>query len=177
MNIPSSFTAGDSLEFTDSLSDYHASSGWVLSYVLVKDGTQINITSTADDDDHSVSVGADTTANYDSGIYHWQAYVTDGTDRYTVGTGTVEIKPDFATQTTGLDDRSHAKKVLDSLEAVLEGKADSDVLSYSIGGRSLSKMNPEELLLWRDKYLAEYRSELVRNGTVRNNRTIYARFV
>jgi len=176
MNIPASFTAGDSLAYTDSLSDYPASSGWVLSYVLVKDGTQINISSSADGDDHSVSVLASATVLYDSGTYHWQAFVTKTTERYTVGTGIVAINPDFATQSTGLDDRSHAKKVLDALEAVIEGKAGKDITSYSIGGRSVTKMTPEEILMWRDKYRAEYRKEQVAAGNVTSN-TIKVRFV
>ena len=61
--------------------------------------------------------------------------------------------------TTG-DTRSHAKIMLDKIESILEGKADSDVSSYSIGNRSLAKMTPEELTNWRDYYKAEYNREL-----------------
>ena len=50
--------------------------------------------------------------------------------------------------------------MLDKIESILEGKADSDVSSYSIGNRSLAKMTPEELTNWRDYYKAEYNREL-----------------
>ena len=50
--------------------------------------------------------------------------------------------------------------MVDKIESILEGKADSDVSSYSIGNRSLSKMSPEELTTWRDHYRAEYNREL-----------------
>ena len=177
MNIPTSFTAGDTLEFSDSLSDYPASSGWVLSYVLVKDGSQISMSSTADGDDHSFSIPATTTANYSPGTYHWKAFVTNAPERYTVDSGVIEIEQDFTTQAQGFDDRSHVKKTLDALESVLEGKASADVASYSIGGRSLSKMTPEELLSWRDKYRAEYHSEQVANGNSVQSRKVRVRFV
>ena len=48
----------------------------------------------------------------------------------------------------------------------LEGKADSDVSSYSIGSRSLSKMTPEELTTWRDYYKAEYNREVAKERIV-----------
>jgi hypothetical protein len=50
--------------------------------------------------------------------------------------------------------------VLDALEAVIEGKATSDQLSYSIAGRSISKMSPAEILQWRDLYKTEYQREM-----------------
>jgi len=62
------------------------------------------------------------------------------------------------------DTRSHVKKTLDNLEAVLEGKASSDVKAYTIAGRSLEKMPIVELIQWRDKYRAEYRDELRREA-------------
>jgi hypothetical protein len=51
--------------------------------------------------------------------------------------------------------KAHVEKVLAALEALLEGKATADVMSYSIAGRSLSKFSISELLLWHDKYKAE----------------------
>lgn len=57
---------------------------------------------------------------------------------------------------TGNDEQSHVKKVLDALEAVIEGKASKDQLSYSIQGRSLSRMSWTEILMVYDKYKALY---------------------
>ena len=42
---------------------------------------------------------------------------------------------------TNADLRSHAKIVLDSLEAVIQGRANMDQSSMSIAGRSLSRMS------------------------------------
>jgi len=82
------------------------------------------------------------------------------TDRHLIAAGLVQILPDIAAAESTTDHRSHAKKVLDALESVMEGKATKDVGSYSIGGKSISKMSPSELIEWRSFYLGEYRKEL-----------------
>lgn len=156
---PQEITAGDTIKWTKSLSDYPASDSWVLSYALVQDGTQIQITSSASGDDHAVVVAASTSANYTAGTYSWQSYVTKGLERYSVDAGIIEILPNFDDQSSGYDDRSHAKKTLDALESVIEGKASKDQMAYTIGGRSLSKMTPQDLIFWRDHYRAECAKE------------------
>ena len=60
---------------------------------------------------------------------------------------------------------------IDKIESILEGKADSDVSSYSIGNRSLSKMTPEELTTWRDYYKAEYNKEVAKERIDRKEGT------
>jgi hypothetical protein len=45
--------------------------------------------------------------------------------------------------------------MVDKIEALLSGRADKDVNSYSIQGRSISKMGISELLQWRDYYRKE----------------------
>jgi hypothetical protein len=99
------------------------------------------------------------------GIYSYQAYVykESGTppvisEKYTLESGQIEILPDITQAISTTDLRSHAKKVLDSIEAMLEGRT-SDVINYSIGGRSVVKMSPEELIKWRSFYKTEYERE------------------
>lgn len=48
-----------------------------------------------------------------------------------------------------------AEKMLQKIEALLEGKADSDVQAYSIAGRSLSRFSFGELQALRASYLRE----------------------
>ena len=143
-----------------SFSDYPASGGWTLTYALVNTSNKIAITASADGDGHLVEVAAATTVAYVAGTYDWQAYVTKDPERYQVDSGVMEILPDFAVQTGGYDARSHVKKVLDALEAMIEGKASQDQLSYAIGGRSISKLSPQEVIDWRDAYAQLYRREL-----------------
>lgn len=71
------------------------------------------------------------------------------------------------------DGRSHVKQVLDALENMILGKASRDQSSYSIAGRSLSRLSPSELLRWRDLYKAEYtreqKGDRLRQGLVSGN--------
>ena len=171
---PTEITAGDTVTWKISLSDFLASDSWVLTYALVKTNKLIEITASADGDDHLVEELPTTTADWDPGIYHYQAYVTKGTERYQVGEGTIEVLEDFAAS-TGYDNRSHAKKVLDAIEALLEGKADQDQLSYSIGGRSLSRFSWDELISARNTYRSMYVAEERKAGRLSSK--VKAKFV
>ena len=154
--VPLSFRAGDRVQWKQSFSDFPASS-FDLSYFLVNESNQIKIDASADGDDFLISVPATTTAGFNAGIYSFIARVDDGAgDIETVDVGKIEILPDFEAATTGFDDRSHVKKVLDALEATILGKASLDQLSYSIAGRSISRLSPSELIEWRDQYRKEY---------------------
>lgn len=160
---PSEIVAGDTIQWKKSLSSYPAGT-WTLKYRLINSAGKFDITAVADGTDHLITITAAISATYTAGTYTWTAYVEKGTEqsleRYTIGTGTLIVKPNLAAQTTGYDNRSHAKKVLDAIEALLAGKATADVMSYTIGGRSISKMPPQELIKWRDIYKAEYLREL-----------------
>lgn len=159
--VPESFVLGDTLKFKQYFSEYPPADSWVLSYALVKDGNRITFSSTDNGDGyHLVNVDETATAGYTVGVYRYQARVSNGTDVFTVDTGTIELKTDFAIASVGYDDRSHAKKTLDALEATILGKASKDQLSYSIANRSISLMSPDELIRWRNEYRAEYRIEL-----------------
>ena len=75
-------------------------------------------------------------------------------------TGKITVKDNYFGSTG--DTRSHAKVMLDKIESILENRADADVSSYSIQGRSLSKISINELLQWRDYYKAEYQKEIAK---------------
>ena len=58
------------------------------------------------------------------------------------------------------DGRTHVKKVLDAIEAVLENRASKEVLDSDIEGVQLRRIPHAELLEMREKYLSYYRQEL-----------------
>ena len=155
---PSSFRAGDLLAWTKALSDYPANAGWALVYTLINATAKITITASASGAEFSVSVPAATTAAYTAGDYQWMARVTKATEIYTVGQGTVTILPNLATATT-FDVRSHAKTMLDAIEAAYEGKASSTQLEMEINGRRIRNFSPEEMIRWRSFYKAEVAKE------------------
>ena len=169
---PSEVTAGDTITWKISLSEFLASDSWVLTYALVKDGKVIFITASADGDDHLVEVLPTVTAKYDPGNYYFQAYVTKTTERYNVRSGMIEVLPDFA-ESTGYDNRSHAKKMYDILSDVLEGKIDRQ--SYSIGGRSLAQFSYEELIAAQSHYKSLWIGEERKAG--RGSSKIEVKFV
>ena len=173
MNIPPTLRAGDTITWDEIVSDYPATDGWTLVFVLIKYGQSlIKIEATADGNDYAVSVLPAASRLWFPGNYSWMAYVKkeaggEITEKYTLQSGQVTILPDITQATSATDTRSHAKKILDAIESLLEGKAGSDVSSYSIGGRSITKMSPDELIKWRSFYKTEYERELEAEGIAR----------
>jgi len=176
-DIPKKLTAGESVSWSVSLSDYPASDSWELTYTLVKSDTRLQIVAAASGDDHLIEIAIATTAAYDPGEYEFQAHISNGTEKYQVDSGSIEVVTDFATQTTGFDSRSHNKKVLDLLEAAIEGRASKTQMSQKVGGVEVQHMALADLRKERDVYAAKYRKELVAAGTIKPSRTIKTRFV
>ena len=110
--------------------------------------------------------------------HHWQLEVTRTSDseRIVIQTGSWDIITDLD---NNVDPRSHAEIMVDKIETVLQGRADADVLSYSINGRSLSKIPPQELVEWRDYYkreaAMEHRHDHIKNGKA-TSATVKVRF-
>jgi hypothetical protein len=154
-------TAGDTLSFDTTVVDYPASDGWTLTYRLVPTGTGtvITFTASANGDAYAVSVSAATTANWAAGDYSWSSYVSLSGERYTVEQGFLTISPNPATYAAGTDLRSHARIVLDAVEAVIEGRASLDQEEYTINGRSLKRTKLEDLLKFRAFYKMELAKE------------------
>ena len=125
------------------------------------------------------TVDSATSAAFAAGLYHWQLEITQTSsgNRIVVDIGDFTAIPDM--DDNQADPRIHAEIMVDKIESILEGKADSDVSSYSIAGRSITKLSFEELLAARDRYRAEVtkhnNKELVKRGK-QNGSTIKVRF-
>ena len=136
---PQKLTAGDTAIWKKSLSDYPADEGWILSYALVKSGTdKVTFNSSASGTEHLVSVAATDTTGWVAGFYAYQAKVKKGTEEYTVGRGQIEILAEFeAAASGGIETRSVSRIALDKVNAWLTGTKSVDVAEYSIAGRSM----------------------------------------
>lgn len=177
---PAEIVAGDLLQWKrpDLAADY-APGTYQLRYDarLEGAGSLVTITSTAAD--FAVSVASATTAAYTAGRYQWSAYIVRVSDgqRIEVDSGSWTVAANKTTATT--DPRSHARKVLDAIKALLEGRATADVASYAIAGRSLTKMSIQELLQWKGVYerevKAEEAAEAIANG-MGTGRRVLVRF-
>ena len=140
---------------------------------------EIKLAATETDGYYLFTVDSDTSADFAVGRYHWQLEITETSsgNRIVVERGEFEAIPDLDVNQS--DPRTHADIMLAKIETILEGKADSDVGSYSIAGRSLTKMSFDELMAARDRYkrevLKHQREELIKRGKASAN-TVKVRF-
>jgi hypothetical protein len=163
---PAKLVAGDRFTWRrDDLASDYSPSSFALTYEFHSDvggggSKKFTITATEADDTYYIEVGSSTTASFDTGDFIWEAYITRSSDseRIMVDSGRTEITTNLAN--TNADLRSHAKKVLDAIESVLEGRATIDQASMSIAGRSLSRTPIPDLMELRDRYSSEYLKEI-----------------
>lgn len=160
-NEPETLRAGDTWKWTRSLSDWPAST-WTLKYRAKNAAGGFEITAAASGNDFSVSVAAATTAAIAAGTYAWIAWVEGNTptEKYTVDTGTWEVQAEYRAglASVALDDRSHARKVLDAIEAWIEGN-DLSAAEFSLGERRIKNIPIAELIKLRQRYLQEVAAE------------------
>lgn len=161
---PGTATAGDTIQWSKSLPDYPASAGWVLKYALRGVSGSIDITCTASGPSYLASGILPATA----GEYTLQGFVTNGAEKHTIYSGKIKLTPDISAVSGTYDGRSHAKRVLDAIESVIEGRATRGDQELTIDGTRLVRMTAEQLKLlrtyYRNEYNAEQRAENVRNG-------------
>ena len=180
---PRQLVVGDYVQWrrTDLGTDY-PNDEYTATYVARITGggaNEITLVGTAYNDDYLFTFNSAASADFVPGYYHWQLEIARNSDgnRIVVDRNTFTAIVDLDVNQS--DPRTHAEIMIDKIETVLQGRADADVLSYSISGRSLSKMTPDELVQWRDYYKRELvmqqRKERVRRGAP-TGATIVARF-
>lgn len=175
--------AGDTLKQVVSSADYPATDGWTLKgrFAPLGSGTAVTVTAVTADNgvDYVLTVPSATTANWNAGNWQYTLFVELSGERHTIEVGNINVLANPASATTGADTRSHVKKTLDALEAMIEGKAGRDVQSYSINGRQLQHYSIPDLIMLRDKYRAEYANEQRDNSGKPlggRGRRVYVRF-
>jgi hypothetical protein len=147
---PASARAGDTWQWTRDLGDYPATD-WTVTYTFWTATAAFSAVASADGTTHSISLPPATTAAYAAGRYQWTARVSDGTDVFTVGSGTLQVLPAVG---AAMDTRSHARIMLDALNAVLESRAtdgDIDVVRTAVGDRA-TDWDPNTLVKLRQQY-------------------------
>lgn len=183
---PKEIVVGDFIQWkrSDIAVDYPTSSGFTAEYVARISGggsTEVKIPQAAGSTDEYYLFTADsaTTSTFLAGRYHWQLEITQTStgNRVVVDIGDFDAIPDM--DNNQADPRIHAEIMVDKIQTILEGKADSDVSSYSIAGRSLTKLSFNELVEARDYYRREItkhnNDELLKRGKS-NGSTIKVRF-
>lgn len=165
------------------LSDVYAAASYDLIYnIRLKNGAGIDksITATvAADGSFLTALTSVITNAMVAGDYVWQAFIVRKSDSAKVSVGTGEFQLLSNLDQNGADNRTHAQIMVEKIQSLLEGRADKDVSSYSIQGRSLAKMSITDLMMWRDYYRKEVAKEkqdaLIAAGKP-SNATVKVRF-
>lgn len=157
--VPVQLLAGDTWEWTREFADYPASTHSAAWY-FEKADHNFSVAAAAAGDTFTGTVAAATSAGYRAGKYRWRLVVTRTADsvRKTVESGWLDVLPDPAAA-GNVDHRSTALVVLDMIDAYLRDPTNLTASSYSLGGRSLSRWSRSDLLVERDKWKTEARSE------------------
>ena len=180
---PTEIVVGDFLQWkrSDLVDDYPVAthSAEYVARITGGGSSEIKLPATENTDYYLFTVDSATSADFDVGLYHWQLEITQTSsgNRIVVDIGDFEAIPDM--DNNQADPRIHAEKMVAKIQSLLEGKADSDVSSYSIAGRSLTKLSFQELVDARDYYRREVvkhkNDSLVKRGK-KNGSTIQVRF-
>jgi len=180
---PDEFTVGDFVQWkrTDFVSDYPTAT-YSVQYVarLHKGGSaEFTVVATEVSDGYLFTIASSTSASITAGLYHWQLEITQtsSSNRIVYASGDFNILVDL--DDNNADPRIHAEIMVAKIESLLSGKADDDVSSYSIAGRSLTKLSFAELTEARDYYRREVvehtNRERIKRGK-KGNETIKVRF-
>jgi hypothetical protein len=163
---PLKFVLGDFVQWkrSDLVTDYPLAtySAQYVSRLSSGGNTEFTVVGTETDGTYLFTISSSTSSGFTAGDYHWQLEIvrTSDSSRIVIERGDWSIIVDL--DVNGSDPRSHAQIMIGKIESILQGKADSDIGSYSIAGRSLTKMSFAELLDARDKYKSEYAQELIK---------------
>jgi hypothetical protein len=164
---PLKFVLGDFVQWkrSDLVQDYPLASysAQYVSRLSSGGNTEFTVVATESDGTYLFTIPSSTSSGFTAGDYHWQLEIVRSSDssRIVIARGDWSIIVDL--DVNGSDPRSHAQIMIGKIESILSGKADSDIGSYSIAGRSLTKLSFAELMDARDKYKSEYAQELIKS--------------
>jgi hypothetical protein len=152
--------AGDTWTWDVAFDGYPASA-WALAYFFrhptlagfTVDGSQI----VAVGDVFRVTVPAATTAAIAAGDYQFAARVTHPDLRsFTVDSGAASVAPNLATA-GAVESRTFNRQMRDLLRAALLASAGTDVVSYTVNGRSITRVPRAEV----EKQLTKYEEKVL----------------
>jgi hypothetical protein len=157
MNIPGQLSAGDSITWQDgtahdNLGNALTSASWTLNYYIR--GTQnLDLTASANGPGWQTTISAAQSATLSPGTFYWQAAVSNGSQRITLGTGQITITANLATAAGTFDGRTPSEIALDAINAEINARLTGGMAEeYTIGNRSLKKTPMKDLLEMQARY-------------------------
>lgn len=171
--IPSEFVIGDTV-IIDIAPGAYPSPEYELELVFISATSKVVAVSTVSGDNHRFTVD---TSSFSSGRHDYQLKVTGTGYRRTLQSGFTMALVDLAGDSIDTyDGRSHVKKVLDALEAAIEGRASKTQLRHEFDGVSIEHLTLEQQIDMRDKYKMKYHRELATAAGRSSWQTITPRF-
>jgi predicted extracellular nuclease len=153
---PAALVAGDTAKWQRTLADYPASEGWTLRYTLTNALERYTFDASASGNDYLVTVAANTTANWQPGVYAWRAQVLKAAEVFTMATGSITVSAQWGAAT---DARSSSRIALDNVNAYLADAKNLAASQYRIGERELARWKMTDLLALRSRLQAEVARE------------------
>jgi hypothetical protein len=163
-------TAGDTLDFIDSVPDYPPANGWTYKYCLNAIFTTpvqaaITLTASVEGTTYRIQAAPATTTDWKAGLYSWTRWVEKTGAKHSVPPNPggdalapiLRVLPDLSAVGQGYDPRSPARKALDACDEALVGWAGTNghVLEYEIAGRRMRYAERADVMAMRDRLKAE----------------------
>lgn len=146
------FMAGDSLTWEFAPGNYPDTGGWTAKTIFTEGSVNQEVIGTAQGAGWLFKLTPEDSAKFPGALYTWVIQFTNTDQRITGATGATQVYPNLEDGPA----KSHAQKVVEALEAVIEGRASQDQIQMTIGGRSITRMSVDDLL----KFLNYYRGKL-----------------
>ena len=187
---PTEITAGSTVKWKKTLSNYKPDDGWSLAYyyrgagagldvegedLVVADGSSflITIPAYADDD-------APATSNLSAGSYFWQSWVSNEEtgEEYQVGEGRLTVKANLLNSdvSEAFDGRTDAEVRLDAVRVALGKAVAKNAQEYQIAGRMKREHSLTELMGLEKNLVQQVNSERAQSGGSPFMRNIEVRF-
>ena len=161
---PEQLAVGETVRWTKTLGDYPPSEGWTLKYAL-RGASALDVTATVVGSEYSVTIPSSGTGGSNTiepGMYTLAGYVEGSGafagQRYQVHRSVVRVTPDVGAAQPG-ELQSKAERNLAAIDAVIEGRITSDVESYTIAGRQVTKIPIGDLMKLRSRFAAQVRRQ------------------
>jgi len=151
MPIPLFLTAGASVEFEADTPEYGSADSYTGLLELINGSAKISLSSASTlGETHTFTAATTVSDDWLAGRYNWRLSAVKTGEKWPIAEGEIEIRPDIAAATT-LDARSHVRKVIDSIEAVIERRATREDLEMTVpggdgGGITLKKVPLADLM-------------------------------
>jgi len=150
--------AGESFAWRFSSSDYDPGDGWTLAYHF-RGPEDVDVDGTVDGSGFELAFDLEEFTQ--AGAYRWEAVATNvgQGERVVVDSGRLTIRANLEDASALGDQSTHAERMVARLEAAIEGVADSNVLSYTIAGRSIERIPIPELRSLLSSYRRQVENE------------------